>query len=67
MKFKLGLFGMVSSFCVIVLAIYVLFVSNLQISLPWTIFWHFTLMITSVMFKLSYVVILACSKDGVYR
>ncbi|MGV2870996.1 hypothetical protein [Colwellia sp. E150_009] len=56
--YKLGVTAMVLTFCILLSAIYILFVSDIHMSLQWTMFWHFTLMLTGLAFKISYVLVL---------
>lgn len=57
--YKLGFYLMASSFVLLIISIYLLFIADIPIAFPWLMFWHFTAMITAVVFKLSYVIILA--------
>lgn len=57
---------MIISLLLVLTAVYLLFVSDIILPFPWTMFWHFTILLTGLSFKLSYVMILVSkSKEGV--
>ncbi|TYK64521.1 hypothetical protein [Colwellia echini] len=60
--YKLGLFGMFFSLVLCLTAVYFVFINDSPIAFPWLMFWHFTLLITGLSFKLCYVMILASSQ-----
>jgi len=62
--YKLGVISMILTFLLILIAVYILFISNLNLALPWTMFWHFTLILTGLAFKISYVLVLASDNEG---
>lgn len=62
--YKLGVFSMVLTFLVVLVAVYILFISLIELSLPWTMFWHFTLILTGVAFKFSYVLVLISARGS---
>jgi len=62
--YKLGVVSMLLTFLIILIAVYVLFISDMPLILPWTMFWHFTLILTGLGFKISYVLVLASNPEG---
>ncbi|GHE91858.1 hypothetical protein [Thalassotalea profundi] len=56
--YRVGLCAMITSFLLVITAVYLLFISDIMMSFPWTMFWHFTILLTGLTFKLSYVMIL---------
>ena len=56
--YQLGVVIMVLTFFFVLAAVYVLFISGIKLGLVWSLFWHFVLILSGLVFKLAYMLVL---------